>query len=76
MTSHEDDENCPPPPPVNPYLPENMRRPNPLPLQKDPNLVNKKRLLHREIAHIFRIKNTVDVQNPNVRISAHAKIGT
>lgn len=40
MTSHEDEENCPPPPPPsNPYLPENMRRPNPLPLQKDPNLV-------------------------------------
>lgn len=38
MQSGEVDENCPPPPPANPYLPESMRRPNPLPLQKDPNL--------------------------------------
>ena len=42
MSAHDNDENgqpMPPPPPNNPYLPENMRRPNPLPLQKDPNLV-------------------------------------
>ena len=43
MASHEADENgqpMPPPPPSNPYLPERMRGPNPLPLQKDPKLVS------------------------------------
>ena len=53
MSTQENDENgqpMPPPPPNNPYLPENMRRPNPLPLQKDPNLESpmKSGLRHKE----------------------------